>query len=95
MPIFFQPRDSLHLGRMGTVPLRDVIRARDRRRHELRAVLQDRQRTVDELLQFKRGSVLKAIHEDVFCVFKRAEIDLRPSCIMARDGLNDPLRYLV
>jgi putative transposase len=49
----------------GTVPLRDVIRARNRRRHELRAVLQDRQRTVDELLQFKRGSVLKSLQEDV------------------------------
>ena len=40
-----------------TVPLRDILRARNRRRRELRGVLQDRQAAVDTLLQMKRGEV--------------------------------------
>jgi putative transposase len=40
-----------------TVPLRDILRARNRRRRELRGVLQDRQAAVDTLLQIKRGEV--------------------------------------
>jgi len=38
-----------------TVPLREIIRARNRRRHELRGVLRDRQAVVDTLLEMKRG----------------------------------------
>jgi putative transposase len=38
-----------------TVPLREVLRARNRRRRELRGVLRDRQAAVDTLLQMKRG----------------------------------------
>jgi putative transposase len=40
-----------------TVPLRDILRARNRRRRELRGVLQDRQAAVDTLLQMKRGEI--------------------------------------
>jgi putative transposase len=38
-----------------TVPLREIIRARNRRRRELRTVLRDRQHAVDTLLEIKRG----------------------------------------
>jgi putative transposase len=38
-----------------TVPLREIIRARNRRRRELRAVLRDRQQAVETLLEIKRG----------------------------------------
>lgn len=40
-----------------TVPLREIIRARNRRRKELRAVLRDRQQTADTLLEMKRAAV--------------------------------------
>jgi putative transposase len=38
-----------------TVPLRELIRARNRRRRELRAVLKDRQQAVETQLAIKRG----------------------------------------
>jgi len=38
-----------------TVPLREIIRARNRRRRELRTVLRDRQQAVEMLLEIKRG----------------------------------------
>ena len=38
-----------------TVPLRDILRARNRRRRELRGVLRDRQAAVDTLVEMKRG----------------------------------------
>ena len=37
-----------------TVPLREIMRARNHRRKELRQTLQDRQRTVDTLLELRR-----------------------------------------
>jgi putative transposase len=37
-----------------TVPLRDIVSARNRRRRELRQTIQDRQRAVDSLLEAKR-----------------------------------------
>jgi putative transposase len=37
-----------------TVPLREILRARNHRRKELRQTLQDRQRTVDTLLELRR-----------------------------------------
>jgi putative transposase len=40
-----------------TVPLRDILRARNRRRRELRGVIRDRQAAVDTLLQIRRGEV--------------------------------------
>jgi putative transposase len=40
-----------------TVPLREIIRARNRRRRELRAVLKDRQQAVETLLEIKRGEI--------------------------------------
>jgi putative transposase len=39
------------------VPLREIIRARNRRRRELRTVLKDRQQAVETLLQIKRGEI--------------------------------------
>jgi len=42
-----------------TVPLREIIRARNRRRRELRTVLRDRQQTVDTLLEIKRGEIVE------------------------------------
>ncbi len=39
------------------VPLSAIVRARDRRRRELRATLRERQETVDTLLGLKRGGV--------------------------------------
>lgn len=41
----------------GTVSLRDIIRARNGRRNDLRTLLRDRQQAVDTLLQIKRGDV--------------------------------------
>ena len=38
-----------------TVPLRDIVRVRNSRRKELRRTLTDRQKTVDVLLQLKKG----------------------------------------
>ena len=40
-----------------TVPLREVIRARERRRRELRRTIQDRRKVVDSLLEARRGCV--------------------------------------
>jgi putative transposase len=40
-----------------TVPLREILRARNQRRRELRGVLRDRQNTVDRLLEMKRGDI--------------------------------------
>jgi putative transposase len=42
-----------------TVPLREILRARNRRRRELRGVLRDRQAAVETLLEIKRGEVLE------------------------------------
>jgi putative transposase len=43
----------------GTVPLREILRARNQRRRELRGVLRDRQAAVDTLLQIKRGESME------------------------------------
>jgi putative transposase len=40
-----------------TIPFREIIRARNRRRRELRGVLQDRQAAVNTLLDLKRGEI--------------------------------------
>ncbi len=40
-----------------TVPLREILRARNRRRRELRGVLRDRQTAVNTLLDLKRGEI--------------------------------------
>jgi putative transposase len=42
-----------------TVPLREILRARNQRRRELRGVLRDRQAAVDTLLQIKRGESME------------------------------------
>ena len=38
-----------------TIPLKEVLRARNQRRRDLRATIQDRKKTVDALLDLKRG----------------------------------------
>jgi putative transposase len=45
-----------------TIPLRDIIRARNRRRKELRSILHDRQKLVDTLLQLKQGPAPEEVH---------------------------------
>ena len=40
-----------------TLPLREILRARNRRRRELRGVLRDRQIAVNTLLELKRGEI--------------------------------------
>jgi putative transposase len=45
-----------------TVPLREILRARNRRRRELRGVLRDRQSAVDTLLEIKRGEITEKDH---------------------------------
>jgi putative transposase len=40
-----------------TVPLREVIRARERRRRELRRTIEDRRKAVESLLEVRRGGV--------------------------------------
>jgi putative transposase len=40
-----------------TVPLREILRARNRRRCELRGILRDRQSAVETLLEIKRGEL--------------------------------------
>jgi putative transposase len=42
-----------------TVPLREIIRSRNHRRRELRALLKDRQQAVETLLQIKRGESME------------------------------------
>ncbi len=42
-----------------TVPLREIMRARNHRRKELRRTIQDRQRTVDALLELRRWTPTK------------------------------------
>jgi putative transposase len=46
-----------------TVPLREIIRARNHRRRELRAVLRDRQQVVERLLEIKRGAITEIVNE--------------------------------
>jgi putative transposase len=48
-----------------TVPLREVIRARERRRRELRRTLEDRRKAVDSLLEARRGGVTGSTAEAV------------------------------
>ena len=44
----------------GTVPLREILSARNRRRRELRSILRDRKKIVDELVELKRASEVPA-----------------------------------
>jgi putative transposase len=39
-----------------TVPLREIVSARNRRRRELRSILRDRKKVIDELVELKRAS---------------------------------------
>ena len=47
-----------------TVPLREILRARNGRRRELRGVLRERQLAVDSLLDLKRGGEVIREQED-------------------------------
>jgi len=46
-----------------TVPLREILSARNRRRRELRGILRDRQNAIDTLLEMKRGETREEPHE--------------------------------
>jgi putative transposase len=43
-----------------TVPLREVLSARNRRRRQLRSILRERKKIVDELLELRRASEVSA-----------------------------------
>ena len=45
-----------------TVPLREILRARNRRRRDLRGVLRDRENAVNTLLDLKRGEFTEKEH---------------------------------
>lgn len=45
-----------------TVPLREILRARNQRRRELRGVLRDRESAVNTLLDLKRGGITEKEH---------------------------------
>jgi putative transposase len=47
-----------------TVPLREVIQARERRRRELRRMIEDRRKTVESLLDVRRGGKTETTAED-------------------------------
>jgi putative transposase len=38
-----------------TIPIREIVRARNKHRRDLQAKVRDRRRTVDELMEIKRG----------------------------------------
>lgn len=46
------------------VTLREIVRARNRRRRELRTTIENRKAAVDTLLEFRRGQVLEEVHAD-------------------------------
>ena len=48
-----------------TIPLREILGARNRRRRELQTLLRDRKKTVDELLELKNGSGKTGITENL------------------------------
>jgi putative transposase len=45
-----------------TVPLREIVNARKRRREQLRTIVKDRLKTVDMLLEFRRGMQREDLH---------------------------------
>ena len=45
-----------------TVPLREILRARNRRRRELRGILRDRESAVNTMLDLKRGRITEKEH---------------------------------
>lgn len=46
------------------IPLRDIVRARNARRKQLRSILHDRQKMVDTLLRLKKGPAMEEAHEN-------------------------------
>ena len=47
-----------------TIPLQDILRARNQRRRQLRTIIRDRKKTVEELLDLKKGSSKTATVEN-------------------------------
>ena len=45
-----------------TIPLREIVNARKRRREQLRTIVKDRLKTVDTLLEFERGMQREDTH---------------------------------
>jgi putative transposase len=62
-----------------TVPLRDIKRARDQRRRDLRDTLRERRKTVETLLDLRRGS-LPPITEPIAA----AEDKTKPAAVLKR-----------
>jgi len=48
-----------------TVPLREIIRARERRRRQLRRTIEDRRKAVESLLEVRRGGATEPTAQDV------------------------------
>jgi putative transposase len=61
-----------------TVPLREVIRARERRRRELRRTIQDRRNAVESLLEARRGCLTEAPAEDAPKIAAEPQPPARP-----------------
>jgi putative transposase len=61
------------------VPLREILRARNQRRRELRGVLRDRQAAVDTLLEIKRGESTEKEKEDAPSADKPATKQFPPA----------------
>jgi Mu transposase, C-terminal len=59
-----------------TIPLREIVNARKRRREELRTIVRDRLKTVDTLLEFKRGMQREDVHASAVtpAEFKRSKL---------------------
>jgi putative transposase len=60
-----------------TVPLREIMSARNRRRRELRAVIRDRLQAVETLLQIKRGKLTETENAKAFSPTIAAEHPLK------------------
>jgi putative transposase len=60
-----------------TVSLREIIRARNRRRRDLRTVIRDRHLAVETLLQIKRGELTETENAKASSPTKAAEHSLK------------------
>jgi putative transposase len=60
-----------------TVPLREIIRARNRQLRDLRAVIRDRQEAVETLLEIKRGEIRETENAKTSSPTKKAKPTLK------------------
>jgi hypothetical protein len=68
-----------------TVPLREILRARNRRRRELRGVLRDRESAVNPLLDLKRGGITEKEHAPTGKRLRRRLCKVAISCPPAQE----------